>query len=225
MTPSGAFDPTVGVTMEARGFNRDYRTGTAAPTGLAAEATGPVSYRDIAVDAEAKTIALGRPLLLDLGAVAKGLAVDLAAHELATCRDFAVNAGGDLFVSGHNAEGDAWNVGIRHPREDRRAPRLASALECGRLHVGRLRAPHERRTRSSHRGYAGHARLASRRERDRGRADGDVGRRAGHRQLRLGPEAGLALARRHGVAALIVTPELEEFATPDFWNAALLPHA
>src|SRR5207249_377034 len=49
-------------------------------------------------------------------AVAKGLAVDMAAHELREFENFAVDAGGDLYLGDRNVEGDLWSVGIRHPR-------------------------------------------------------------------------------------------------------------
>ena len=62
-------------------------------------------YRDIEVDAARQTITLRRPLTLDLGAVAKGLAVDAAARELQPFTDFAIDAGGDLYLGGRNPEG------------------------------------------------------------------------------------------------------------------------
>ena len=78
----GAFDPTVGRVMEARGFNREHRTGREVHTPIAGT-DGLVSYRDIELDGRSRTIALRRPLILDLGAVAKGMAIDMAARELA----------------------------------------------------------------------------------------------------------------------------------------------
>jgi FAD:protein FMN transferase len=111
----GAFDPTVGVLMESRGFNRNYRTGqrivSRPPELLRA------NYRDIEVDQTHQTIMLRRPLVIDLGAVAKGLAIDLAARELAALGSFAIDAGGDVYVSGCNREGSPWRVGVRHPRQ------------------------------------------------------------------------------------------------------------
>jgi thiamine biosynthesis lipoprotein len=104
----GAFDPTVGQRMAARGFNREHRVG-AAPADA-------VSYRDVQIDPERRTITLLRPVTLDLGAVAKGLAVDAAARELEALRDFAIDAGGDLYLGGSNEQGQPWAVGIRHPR-------------------------------------------------------------------------------------------------------------
>lgn len=111
----GAFDPTVGGRMTALGFDRHYRTGER--TARAAEPGDPVSYRDVEVDLDRRTITVVRPLQLDLGAVAKGLAIDLAARELAPLVHYAIDAGGDLYLAGHNAQQEAWAVGIRHPRE------------------------------------------------------------------------------------------------------------
>src|SRR6185436_3666886 len=77
---------------------------------------GAVNYRDIHLDPGARTVTLNRPLVLDLGAVAKGLAVDLAAQELQPLADFMIDAGGDLYLGGLNPRGEPWSVGIRHPR-------------------------------------------------------------------------------------------------------------
>jgi FAD:protein FMN transferase len=119
----GAFDPTVGYAMETRGFNREYRSGREIRTALdcgrsALDGGRPVSYWDVRLDPEHKTITLLRPLIIDLGAVAKGLAVDLAARELFSFENFAINAGGDLYLGGRNPESEPWSIGIRHPRSD-----------------------------------------------------------------------------------------------------------
>ena len=50
----GAFDPTVGATMEQRGFDREYQSGTSTASRI--RETGTVSYRDVRLDADAKTI-------------------------------------------------------------------------------------------------------------------------------------------------------------------------
>jgi thiamine biosynthesis lipoprotein len=113
---SGAFDPTVGALLAERGFDRSHQSGmrVSYPGRVSAGAT----YRDVVIDRERSTITLARPLVLDLGAVAKGLAVDLAARELSPFEHFAVSAGGDLYLGGLNADEEPWSVGIRHPRED-----------------------------------------------------------------------------------------------------------
>jgi thiamine biosynthesis lipoprotein len=110
----GAFDPTLGAELAGRGFDVSYRTGT--PVPWPARLDPAATYRDVEVDDAAGTITLHRPLWLDLGAVAKGLAIDLAAREVALCDGFAIDAGGDVLVGGTNAAGEAWSLGIRHPR-------------------------------------------------------------------------------------------------------------
>lgn len=111
----GAFDPTVGRQMEARGFDRLYTTDER--VSFSGEGDASIArYTDISVDADACTVTLHTPLLLDLGAVAKGLAVDMAARELADMPGFSIDAGGDLYLGGHNEHGAPWSVGIRDPR-------------------------------------------------------------------------------------------------------------
>ena len=95
----GAFDPTVGQRMEARGFNANYRTGQIVVRQSAVRMTAPAiaTCDSIRIDGRSRS---RRPLMLDLGAVAKGLAVDLAARELQPFADFAIDAGGDLYLGG-----------------------------------------------------------------------------------------------------------------------------
>jgi len=110
----GAFDPTIGATLEQLGFNVHYRTGEAVHSEVAADAR----YRDVRLDRRARTILLRRPVVLDLNAVAKGLAIDLAVQELREYPDLCLEAGGDLYVRGRNASGEYWRVGIQHPRAE-----------------------------------------------------------------------------------------------------------
>jgi FAD:protein FMN transferase len=126
----GAFDPTVGRVMELRGFDREHRSGQRMHSGVLPEAA--VSYRDVELDADRHTVTLRRPLVLDLGGVAKGLAVDMAARELASVQDFAIDAGGDLFLGGRNGDEEPWSVGIRHPRAEGiiESVRVSNAAVC-----------------------------------------------------------------------------------------------
>ncbi len=118
----GAFDPTLGAIAEQRGFNRHWRTGeetgaVSMPVSAAGaiDARPAAGWRQVHLDANRHAVTLGTPMVLDLGALAKGLAIDLAARELADLPDFAIYAGGDLYVSGRNAGGTRWSVGIREP--------------------------------------------------------------------------------------------------------------
>ena len=112
----GAFDPTLGNTLGLYGFNRDYLTGyQSVPT--TSNTHSPVSYLDLDLNEEDQTILLRKPLILDLGAIAKGLAIDLAIKELSQYEGFFIDAGGDIFAGGMNEYEEPWKVGIRHPRE------------------------------------------------------------------------------------------------------------
>jgi thiamine biosynthesis lipoprotein len=208
----GAFDPTVGRRMEARGFDREYRTGAVVHTDIGAP--DDASYHDVHLDVDRRTITLDRPLMLDLGAVAKGLAVDMAARELAPCENFAIDAGGDLFLAGHNADGNAWSVGIRHPRDATAlldTLRVSNAAVCtsgdyertsptleDEHHIMDPRTGHSARHVASVTVVAPVAMVA----------DG-----LGTAAVVLGPERGLALLDRHGVQGMIVTPALDRYET------------
>ncbi len=111
----GAFDPSIGATMEQLGFATNYRTGELVNSHVGADSG---DYHDVRLDRRVRTITLRRPLVLDLNAVAKGLAIDLAVQELRPYPDFCIEAGGDLFVRGHNPAGENWHVGIQHPRAE-----------------------------------------------------------------------------------------------------------
>jgi FAD:protein FMN transferase len=207
----GAFDPTVGHRMEALGFNREHRTGVIVRTAIAPD--DDVSYRDIQLDPDRRTITLCRPLTLDLGAVAKGLAVDAAARELEPLKDFAIDAGGDLYLGGSNSKGDPWSVGIRHPRCD---GELIDSLHVSNQAVC-TSGDYERRIPGGNAGHildprtgvSAHA-VASATVVASGAmlADG-----LATAAFVLGPEAGIDLLNRMGVGGLIVTPELKRYGT------------
>jgi thiamine biosynthesis lipoprotein len=56
---------------------------------------------------------------LDLGAIAKGRAVDRALDKLVArgIRNAIIDAGGDLRIIGSRPGKDSWRIGVQHPRE------------------------------------------------------------------------------------------------------------
>jgi FAD:protein FMN transferase len=201
----GAFDPTVGHRMAERGFNRNHRTGEV--TGALA-ASDDVSFRDVELDAQNQTILLRRPLTLDLGAVAKGLAVDAAARELEPFQNFAIDAGGDLYLGGLNPQGEPWSIGIRHPRN------VGELIE--RLHISNqavcTSGDYER---GQHildpRINAPASAIASATVVAPGAMLADALATAA---FVLSPEQSIALLIRMGVEGLIVTTDLQRYETP-----------
>ncbi len=111
----GAFDPSIGRKLERRGFNKNYLSGHIVSSDFIED--DHAGYRDIILDDRNHSILLKKPMIIDLGGVAKGLAIDLAAEEIRTIgySDFLINAGGDLYASGHDENGKDWTIGIRHP--------------------------------------------------------------------------------------------------------------
>jgi thiamine biosynthesis lipoprotein len=233
----GAFDPAVGSAMEMRGFNRDYRSGRAVHT--APDASGSATYRDVRLDPRRKTITLLRPLLLDLGAVAKGLAIDMAAHELRPFENFAINAGGDIYVSGHNPHGQPWSVGIRHPRVPDALVDSLRVSDCAVCTSG----DYERRCPAETEAEAGGHHILDPRADGAGcsaHAAASVTVVAPSAMLAdalataafvLGPAEGVALLERLGVDGFIITPALERHATRgmrsdyELSGATILPDA
>ena len=208
----GAFDPTVGHPMETRGHNREHRTGEMVRTAIAPG--GDVSYRDVDLDPERRTITLRRPLLLDLGSVAKGLAVDAAARELEPFSDFSIDAGGDLYLGGRNPQGAPWSVGIRHPRRDHElidSLRVSNQAVCTSGdyerpdHILDPRMGEPAGAVASATVVAPTAMLAD---------------ALATAAFVLGPAAGIQLLNRMGVEGLIVTPDLERFETGGLRRAA-----
>ncbi len=206
----GAFDPTVGHRMASRGFNREHRTGAIART----QAAAGVNYRDVLLDADRRTITLGRPLTLDLGSVAKGLAVDMAARELEPFGDFAIDAGGDLYLGGLNERGEPWSVGIRHPRSENETIatlRVSNQAVCTSGDYERPQHILDTRSGTPAGGVASATVVAS------GAMLADALATAA---FVLGPGEGIALLNRMEVEGLIVTPGLERFETRGLRYAA-----
>jgi thiamine biosynthesis lipoprotein len=108
---NGIFDPAVGKAMEDLGFNQHYLTEETIQSSSSDSAT----YRDIVLNEQDRTLYLRRPLVIDLGAVAKGFAIDLAAHEMKDFEGFVINAGGDLYAGGTDESCSKWRIGIQHP--------------------------------------------------------------------------------------------------------------
>ena len=164
-------------------------------------------YRDIAVDPKKNTITLNRPLTLDLGAVAKGLAVDAAARELEELQDFAIDAGGDLYLGGLNPQGEPWTVGIRHPRRDREVIHTLCAsgqAVCTSGDYERGQHIQDPRTGAPARSVASATVIAP---------SAMLADALATAAFVLGPDEGIGLLDRMGVEGLIFTPDLQRSET------------
>lgn len=81
-----------------------------------------VGWQKIELDPETRSVTLGvAGLQVDLGGIAKGYALDLAADALraAGATSGLVNVGGDVRALGPQAGGRPWRVGVQHPLKPR----------------------------------------------------------------------------------------------------------
>lgn len=110
---AGIVDPTVGAALVAMGYDRDFdevASGQLSPGFRAQPAPG---WWQIALDSEARTVAVPTGVHIDLGATAKAFVADRSAHRIASVLDCGVlvNLGGDVAAAGREPRG-GWAVGI-----------------------------------------------------------------------------------------------------------------
>ena len=108
----GLFDPTILRGLERLGYDRTFaEVAPDAPATGAPAGTG-AAWRGVRLDRDARTITLPAGTGIDLGGIAKGMAVDAAVARLATAgiSPLMVDAGGDLRVLGSPPGGLGWPV-------------------------------------------------------------------------------------------------------------------
>lgn len=216
----GAFDPTVGPLVRAWGFG-----GGDAPAAPLSDADiaafrAHVGLGKVRIDREENTLAKSDPALeLDLSAIAKGWGVDRVHRAVGALghTDLMVEIGGEVRVSGRNARGERWRVGVERPDADRGTIHQVVELEDEAM-----------ATSGDYRNYI---------ERDGARwshtIDPRTGRPITHALASvtvlardctaadawatalnvLGPEAGLAAADAHGLRALFLVRRGDGFAS------------
>jgi FAD:protein FMN transferase len=114
----GVFDPTILGRLRALGYDRTFSEvrdhGAAEPF---ARPSLVERWADVLLDRTMRTVELPEGVGLDLGGIAKGMAVDEAVLALAEAgvAPAAVNAGGDLAVLGTPPDADGWRIAIETP--------------------------------------------------------------------------------------------------------------
>lgn len=99
----------------------DPSTAKLPPMEKLTEAALHTDISNLRIDKEAGTVTLEDPLMkLDVGAIAKGYAVELTARSLEEkgITGYVLNVGGNVRTIGGKEDGSKWTVGIEHPMED-----------------------------------------------------------------------------------------------------------
>lgn len=112
----GDFDPSMLSSLQRLGYDRTFAQ--VAPSGppLPEPPVPGGSWHNIRVHDIRRSILLPDGCALDLGGIAKGMAVDAALAEFARAGidQAVVNAGGDLAVHGLPPQAPAWGIGLEH---------------------------------------------------------------------------------------------------------------
>lgn len=129
----GAFDITVAPLVKAWGFGPDGKSKSPTPAALDS-LRAFVGFDKVKLDGT-RVVKADSRVQLDLGAIAKGLAVDRLAAVLKNhgVEDFMVEIGGEVVTQGLNPNGKPWTVGIVKPTtEDAAAGIVQTALSLGK---------------------------------------------------------------------------------------------
>lgn len=213
----GAFDPTVGPLVNLWGFGPDGRRREPPSDETLAQTRERVGWQRLETRDEGREILQPGALYLDLSAIAKGYAVDLLGEYLDArgVRAWLVDIGGDMRARGLKPDGSAWRVGVERPGTGAR--HIYSVVEPGDMAMA---------TSGDYRNYF----------RDGGRQfSHTIDPRTAepvHHELAsvtvihpscmeadgyatlitvLGPEEGLAFAREHDLAVLLISRDGEDF--------------
>jgi thiamine biosynthesis lipoprotein len=128
----GLFDPTLLRSLESIGYDRDFaELASGQPASPWAGSVPPTGgWRELTLDQDHRTARLPPGIGLDLGGLAKGMAVDAVIADLAArqVEAAAVDAGGDLAVIGLPPGAPAWTISIDGPDRPRRVSLTSGAM-------------------------------------------------------------------------------------------------
>jgi thiamine biosynthesis lipoprotein len=110
----GLFDPGVGATLRALGYDRSFTPGALDRKWLGQRPRAG-RFLDVILDPGTRTVLRPRHVQIDLGGIAKGSTVDAAARHLTG--PGAIDAGGDAFMRGPDHAGGPWLIDIEDPAD------------------------------------------------------------------------------------------------------------
>lgn len=128
----GAFDVTIGPAVRLWGFH-DKKPHQPSASEIAAIRPA-VGYRNLLIDRERRTVRFARQEVeIDLGGIAKGFAVEIAANVLRR-RGLGgfIDAGGNQYLLGTPPGKRAWTVGVKNPD---RPDQLLGVVDSGETSV------------------------------------------------------------------------------------------
>ncbi|MDN3555920.1 FAD:protein FMN transferase [Halomonas maura] len=222
----GAFDVTVGGLVNLWSFGPEARPREVPQDTLIAERLAEVGMDTLEVDADQRRARRLKDVFVDLSGVAKGHATDRVADYLAAqgIDNYLVNIGGELEVAGHrDGEAEPWRIGVEIPRDGRPQAKHVLPLEAASVatsgdyrHYFEADGRRYSHTIDPRTGRPIQHRLASVTVVDACNARADAWATA---MSVLGEDEGLAVAREHGLAVLVLVRN----AAGDGWESLASP--
>lgn len=116
----GAWDATVKPLVDLWGFGRAGRLRAVPPKQKIAALMPEIGFENIQIDPDGSLVKKNKLVALDLSSIAKGYGVDQVAQVIGRSGfdNYLVEIGGEIFASGHRADGKLWRIGINRPRID-----------------------------------------------------------------------------------------------------------
>jgi thiamine biosynthesis lipoprotein len=114
----GAWDGTVNPLVDLWGFGSRGSKRTLPPRHDIDRVLKEIGFKYIKIGKKAPYLKKGIPnVTLDLSSIAKGYGVDQVAHLIRRrgYKDFLVEIGGEVYVSGRRKDGTSWRIGINQP--------------------------------------------------------------------------------------------------------------
>ena len=114
----GAFDITVAPLVNAWGFG--FKNGSLPDSVAVDSLRSLVGWQRVQLTADGHLRKDDPRIVLDCSAIAKGFGVDVVADLLRSkgVKNFMVEIGGEVVVSGSNPKGEAWRIGVNKPDDD-----------------------------------------------------------------------------------------------------------
>ena len=129
----GLVVPTIRESLEIAGYDRDFDLISPVQPGktTSEKRTDLPDWRQIAIDEPNQSIFLPAGMALDLGGFAKGWAAHQAMQRLGEIGPALMDAGGDIAISGPQADGQPWLVDIADPLQVQESLDMLALNGCG----------------------------------------------------------------------------------------------
>lgn len=217
----GAFDPTLGLVTQLWDITGEDPKVPAEKS--IQELLDSAGYEQLQIDEKNGTVSIGEGQALDLGGIAKGWAADRLAEQYrqSGVKSAILNLGGNIYVLGEKPDGEKYRVGLRDPAGENATDIMATlaVMDAAVVVSGAYERYFEENGKRYHHildsstGYPAESGLLSVCVISEQSALADALTTA---IFVMGEEKGLALARKMGVDALLVTERGAIVTTPDF---------